>query len=722
MFDVETPSWYCQRGVPDLVVMGWAERGHDPQLQVHGKDAVHLWQSWIQDPEVILIGHGVAFDCAVMAQHSNPDAEPGTGWAYEQVFAAYADQRIQCTETRQRLLEMHQYGVDKRGYQLASILQRIFEENRWDEKKIPKEAYALAKQGVPSTEWPREIWEATPWRFKYGELRGVPLAMWPRAALQYALDDITTQFRLWEYQEAKADEIAAVDGLDPLADQYVEGQAAWDLYILRTPGFTVDRPRVQRLIELYRNVERACAEILVHHCMWCSERLPDGEDSVCTRCGVRETLREQKVVHRGKPNERIDESGKRKRAQQLVWELLGHAKAERTDGAVEREEPLGPDTCKADGKAFMRCVTARGGSHISTDDGVHAYQKSGADGVRSYLESLDPATGGTLVLNAKRLYSKAEKTRTSFLAHLDYPGRIRTSYQTVINTGRTSSRTPNVQNFPARTVKDPTISVRGCVVPSKGNVLIDSDYGQLELCHFAQRLTDMRRRSSGDDTYISSLAQAINEGKDGHVIIAAQLLRMPYDDAKAGHLDGDAEVCQIRQLSKVANYGYPGGMGPSTFVEFAAAQGVAVSLNQAGELKEVFVATWHEAPEYFQIMGQLCRIGGGKARVRIAGTNLVRGKIPFCAACNIQFQGPAARGCKLALRHLVDACYRDRGSALFGCRPLAFIHDEFLTEAPIDRAEAALAEQNRIMEKQMARYLPDVRIEAEGKIMQRWGK
>jgi len=76
----------------------------------------------------------------------------------------------------------------------------------------------------------------------------------------------------------------------------------------------------------------------------------------------------------------------------------------------------------------------------------------------------------------------------------------------------------------------------------------------------------------------------------------------------------------------------------------------------------------------------------------------------------------------MSLRALIHACYQEPESPLYGCRPLAFVHDEFVTLAPADRAATALAEQDRIMVAEMARYLPDVKITAEGKIMHRWGK
>jgi hypothetical protein len=748
LIDVETSAWYCASGIPELVVLGYAYEGDpEPTLVTDRGAAVALWQSWVTDPECDIIAHNSPFDCSVMAQSSDPSAEPGTGWAYAQVFAAYDDGRIYCTEVRQRLCEMYDSRPDDRGYGLAAICARVFGLDIGADKKAPPEALAFLACGISSDQWPESIREVTPWRYRYGELRGVPLEAWPAEARRYAADDVTLEWRLFHEQEKYRAEQLHYMGLDPLADQHIEARAAWDLHILRTPGFTIDVERVRRLVDLYYRIERTCAEILATHCAWCGSELAP-VPAECSRCGGRDTLIQRKVIHRGKPCERVDEHGSQTLTRRLVWETLGRGGSELTDGAKARGEPLGERSVKCDGKAMMRCVAAKNGRHVTTDGGAHAFQAEGAAGLVAYLRSLDPPDGGCLVINARRLFNKAQKTRTSFLDHLTTDKamvqvaatlgitvaeaerrylqgdrKVRTSYQVLVSTGRTSARTPNVQNFPARTVKDESIGVRGCVIPIPGWVLIDSDYGQLELCHYAQVLTDMRRESSGDPTYVSSLAQAINEGKDGHVIVASQLAGVSYDAGALLHAQGDKEFAALRQLAKVANYGFSGGMGAATFVEFAAAQGLTVTRVMAQKARDAFMASWHESPEYFAAMGAMCGADAyGEARIQILRTGLIRGRVPFCAACNIQFQGPAARGCKMALRALIHACYQEPGSPLFGSRPLAFVHDEFVTISPIDRAPAALAEQDRIMVAEMSRYLPDVKIAAEGKILQRWGK
>jgi hypothetical protein len=795
LIDVETSAWYCASGIPELVVLGYSfENEPEPTLVTDRDAAVALWQSWVTDPECDIIAHNSPFDCSVMAQTSDPSAEPGTGWAYAQVFSAYDAGRIYCTEVRQRLCEMYDSRPDDRGYGLAAICARVFGLDIGADKKAPPEALAFLTCGISSDQWPESIREVTPWRYKYGELRGVPLEHWPSEARRYAADDVTLEWRLFHEQEKYRAEQLHYMGLDPLADQHIEARAAWDLHILRTPGFMIDVERVRRLVDLYYRIERTCAEILATHCAWCGSELAP-VPAECSRCGGRDTLIQRKVIHRGKPQERTDEHGSQTLTRRLVWETLGRGGSELTDGAKARDEVLGERSVKCDGKAMMRCVAAKNGRHVTTDGGAHAFQADGAQGLTAYLRSLDPPDGGCLVINARRLFNKAQKTRTSFLDHMtadkamaqvaaalgitvaeaEYryligDWKVRTSYQVLVSTGRTASRNWNVQNVPARTVKDESIGVRGCVVPPPGWVIIDSDYGQLELCHYAQVLTDMRRESSGDPTYVSSLAQAINEGKDGHVIVAAQLVGISYEAGAELHAQGDKEFVPMRQLSKVANYGFSGGMGAATFVEFAAAQGLTVTRVMAQKARDAFMSSWHESPEYFAAMGAMCGADAyGEARIQILRTGLIRGRVPFCAACNIQFQGPAARGCKQALRALIHACYQEPGSPLFGSRPLAFVHDEFVTVTQIDldrparlgmstREETildaqgksdgfawslygasgqrlqrththeaasvapALLEQDRIMVAEMSRYLPDVRITAEGKQLSRWGK
>jgi DNA polymerase I-like protein with 3'-5' exonuclease and polymerase domains len=67
-------------------------------------------------------------------------------------------------------------------------------------------------------------------------------------------------------------------------------------------------------------------------------------------------------------------------------------------------------------------------------------------------------------------------------------------------------------------------------------------------------------------------------------------------------------------------------------------------------------------------------------------------------------------------------CYTDPDSDLFGCRPVAFIHDEILMEAPLEKVDAAAKRLCRVMEDAMTQYIPNVLIKAEPAAMLRWYK
>ena len=63
-------------------------------------------------------------------------------------------------------------------------------------------------------------------------------------------------------------------------------------------------------------------------------------------------------------------------------------------------------------------------------------------------------------------------------------------------------------------------------------------------------------------------------------------------------------------------------------------------------------------------------------------------------------------------------------SPLYGCRMVAFIHDEFVLEVPeaLHLAQAAVARLVEVMVEGMALYVPDVPIKAEPTLMRRWYK
>lgn len=66
------------------------------------------------------------------------------------------------------------------------------------------------------------------------------------------------------------------------------------------------------------------------------------------------------------------------------------------------------------------------------------------------------------------------------------------------------------------------------------------------------------------------------------------------------------------------------------------------------------------------------------------------GGATYCATCNTFFQGLAADMAKDAAFNLAAGTYLGAGD-LAGSRVVAFIHDEFLVEVPVKRAQKLAA-------------------------------
>jgi hypothetical protein len=290
---------------------------------------------------------------------------------------------------------------------------------------------------------------------------------------------------------------------------------------------------------------------------------------------------------------------------------------------------------------------------------------------------------------------------------------IHTNFDSLLATGRTSSSKPNIQNI--RRLP----GIRECFVPREGKVFASADYDGLELRTMAQACVTLLGWSR--------LADALNTGKDPHLMMAAQILKISYEEAEA-RKDED-EVDDARQLSKPGNFGFPGGMGAAAFVEYARGyknskgEHIELTLEQALELKENWLATWPEMREYFRIAGTRCDNAEGLAEVEQLFVGRIRGACYYTVACNTLFQGLGADATKAAGWLIAKACYVDQNSVLFGCRMVNYIHDEFILEVPEDKGHECAMELSRLMVEGAAPFLPDVPPTAKKPLLARyWSK
>lgn len=314
-----------------------------------------------------------------------------------------------------------------------------------------------------------------------------------------------------------------------------------------------------------------------------------------------------------------------------------------------------------------------------------------------------------------RFGSVISKDGTALSKGTTYP--IHTRFD-LAATGRTTSSKPNMQNFGRE------VGPRECFVARPGTVIAQADYEALELRTLAQVCVSLFG--------MSQLADALNSGKDPHLQMGADILGITYDEAKSVRKawshdkESPAYKCidDARQLGKVANFGFPGGLGAEKLVLWGRkTYGVNITVERAKELKKQWLATWQEMGLYFEYISELCDNEEGLANITVPISGFMRGGASHCAACNTNFQSLGASAAGRGLWYVQRACYHDRSSILFGSRAVNFVHDEILVEVPDNAlAHDRALELEKLMCKGANEFLPDVPATAPPMLMRYWSK
>ena len=265
-------------------------------------------------------------------------------------------------------------------------------------------------------------------------------------------------------------------------------------------------------------------------------------------------------------------------------------------------------------------------------------------------------------------FHELEKS-TSFVRDL-CTEKVHPDYNLLVNTGRTSCSKPNFQQLPK------IGGVREMFVAEKGYTFGIVDYSAIELATLSQVLLDKYG--------YTVMGEKINEGADLHRYYASVMHNIPMDVVSK----------QQRQEAKAANFGFPGGLGIGTFIEFSRGYGLVLTEEQASEMK----STWFEAfPEVRDYMASEQGYVYTRSGRRRANTT-------YCAEKNTPFQGLAADGAKLAMYNLCKA----------GMKIVGFVHDEILCEFSLDNAEKELDKMQNIMVESMKEVVPDIKVGVEG--------
>ena len=250
--------------------------------------------------------------------------------------------------------------------------------------------------------------------------------------------------------------------------------------------------------------------------------------------------------------------------------------------------------------------------------------------------------------------------------YVDENARIHTSYLLgEINTGRISSRNPNLQNIPISS--DIGKRIRTAFVADEGNVLISADYNQIELRLLAE-IADVK-----------GLKEAFKYGHDVHAITASRIFNKDIKE-----IDGD-----LRRKAKAVNFGIVYGISP---------YGLSRQLNiPATEAKNYIDRYLMEFPEIYNYINDTKDFVRDTGVVNtITGRSIHYSSLPLSkgarkanlerAAVNAITQGSAADIIKLAMVKLSEAFETSQ----LPIKMLMQVHDELIFEAPENYSQTAM--------------------------------
>lgn len=734
------------------------------------KEALLVLERLLLEDSVILSGQNIAFDMALTAANAPH--------LVNAIFRAYRLKRIRCTKISEQLLDIADgaYTTKEKGrYSLAGMLKRhhsidiseakgkkhkFFNPSEDEGQEFYKllgrfqrisaylDGVATAQElylfgELNESDLVRESlllheriiqivgdWNIIPPRIRFAEMAGKKVEDYPEHFFNYAVEDTEYDYLLATGQQERAREAEYTDG-----EFHVRGgaeQAAYDFafYLVSCWGFHTDWRKIEAIKgPLQADLEKLNAEL--------------------------ETIGFLKM----------NRSGARKGLYSKDMATIKAAVEKAYEGNPPRNDPTTDD----DG-VTKQVLNAMSGEMEDVIGSIRTNKETLEESGDPHLEMMAERTG------YEDIFVKWIPTLTSGIM---VP--VHTNYNVLVETGRTSSYDFNSQNQPRKGgIRECFIARTGVKQRLFGRVVkfdyvfCSVDYNSIELKTLAQVCLWLFGEPDENGNYykpgISLLADAYRMGLDPHKITAANILKLTYEEFEAefkrekSFLKGRDKPCHdARQLAKALNFGLPGGLGARKFVIFAKTQyGVILtrdevgkmdmeaSIKRARELSRQWFKLYPEVRKYCDIVGEktpngwkyqaeqylppiqveeLDFVDGEWVKIWkwIRPPGRLRGDCNYNSGCNTYFQGLASDGAKAALFEIVAECYtgytaNGQLSVLYGCRVLAFIHDEIFLELPKDRAHECAMRVQFVMESVMQRFVPDIKVAAEPALCEWWDK
>ena len=244
--------------------------------------------------------------------------------------------------------------------------------------------------------------------------------------------------------------------------------------------------------------------------------------------------------------------------------------------------------------------------------------------------------------------------------------RIHSSFSmATTSTGRLSSSDPNLQNIPIRS--EDGRMIRKAFIPEKGNVLISSDYSQIELRLIAHIANE------------KNLMNAFLEGIDIHSATASEVFNISLNDMTP----------EIRRNAKAINFGIIYGISA-----FGLAKQLNISRTESSEFIKAYFNKYPSIKDYMDDTkkfasenGFVKTLLGRKCLVEdINSKNAATRSFMERAAINAPIQGSAADIIKRAMIILSN----NKKLKELDTKMLLQVHDELIFETKEENCEESM--------------------------------
>lgn len=592
------------------------------------------------------------------------------------------------------------------------------------------------------------------WRMNYEALDGMSATEYPEDAARYAVDDAAYTLQVYEHQEVR---LSSNPDLFVTTEEF-QLASSFALTLMGAWGMAVDPAAVD---EMEHRLDELVPDFKLTKLIEAGILQPAVPARIQTRGGKpvldRKAMEEQ---GRGEDNPIYKVTAEKPAKLNLKAGLQPHLRAlykrlgeipDYTDSTVEalKENPDLPEDERT----------------IKCDADVHEYLAMHDEIMAEY--------------HLRESVKKVREQIPVFRYALEHGhGVVHPSYDALVSTSRTSCfdggkrkgqerilASRNIQNVP-NVIEAPggeEFDTRRCYRPRSDRVFFDSDFTNLELACVGQMTYSLFGRSMHRDLY--------NAGWDLHAFLGSQIVIRSATEGFAkdfvracdaegvlqpalhGTTIGDLEPlyraflgCKkhdeedarkfykhFRTLAKPVGLGYPGGLGAAKLVKLAwSTYRVRMTLEQAEMLREVWFQVYPEMRMYFDwVPNQLDdrNIGEDGRPMLFYETpmGMIRRGATYCAVANGKaMQSPAAEGAKLACLAIQRECYDPTSqSILYGCRPIAFVHDQVIGETTED--ESIWHEQamriRELMVGNMQIVLPDMKVRSDETLLTKvWTK